>query len=97
MVLELQTNETLNLPEQLLVKGIEIDGSNLVYDKLRLKINTPDVIRSLTVFNVMGQKLKEMKLTARNFVTLDVSYLSSGIYYISANNINTKPLKFIKK
>ena len=97
VILELQTNKTLNLQRQETVKGMEIVGGSIVEDFLRLRMNSMRQLDALTVFNVMGQKLKEIRLSDRSFVDINVSYLSNGIYYIRANNSNMKALKFIKK
>ena len=97
VTLELQTNETLSTKDVTLAKGIAFKGSNLVSDFVSLKIHPYLNIDRLSVYNILGQKMEEYKVTDRNFVKLDVSYLSSGIYYITTNNKNLEPLKFIKR
>ena len=98
VVLELQTNKTLNLQEQEIVKRIKIVGSNIIDNSLRLSIGDAfENVQSFTIYNVMGQELKEIKIDDRSFVDINVSYLPSGIYYIVANNLKMKALKFIKK
>ena len=96
VTLELQTNKTLNIKEERVKENIKIEGSNIINDILRLRINNNLDINALYVYNVLGQKVEEIKLLDRNFVNLNVSYLSSGIYYISTGSNNMKPLKFIK-
>lgn len=97
VTLELQTNKTLNVERETVKESIKIEGSNIINDILRLRIKNNLEINSLSVYNVLGQKVEVIKLLDRNFVNLNVSYLSSGIYYISTNSNNMKPLKFIKK
>ena len=97
VTLELQTNKTLNVERETVKENIKIEGSNIINDILRLRIKNNLEINSLSVYNVLGQKVEEIKLLDRNFVNLNVSYLSSGIYYISTSSNNMKPLKFIKK
>ena len=97
VTLELQTNKTLSLKEELVKENIKIEGSNIINDILRLRVKNNLEVNSLSVHNVLGQKVHEIKLLDRNFVNLNVSYLSSGVYYISSKYVNMKPLKFIKK
>jgi len=54
-------------------------------------------IKRLTIYNILGQKMEEHQFLDRNFVKLNVSYLSSGMYYINTDNNITEPLKFIKR
>ena len=46
---------------------------------------------------ILGQKIEEIQIQPRNLIELNVSYLSSGMYYIATNNKNIEPLKFIKR
>jgi hypothetical protein len=96
VTLELQTNKTLSSKEVLVKENIKIEGSNIINDILRLRVKNNLELNSLSVYNVLGQKVEEIKLLDRNFVNLNVSYLSNGIDYINTRNNNMKPLKFIK-
>jgi len=96
VTLELQTNETLSSEKVAKQKGITFASNTIVDDFVALKIHPNQNINKLIIYNILGQITEEYSIQDRNFVKLDVSYLSSGIYYIIANNKNLEPLKFIK-
>lgn len=98
VTLTLETNKILlNTKTVTLKNGITIEGSNLVNNNLTLKINPQLNIKRLSIYNVLGQKMEEYPVEDRNFVKLNVSYLSGGMYYITVDNNITEPLKFIKR
>lgn len=96
VTLTLETNKTLSDKTSRPEHGITIEGSNLIKDHISVKIHPKLNIASLSIYNVLGQKMKEYQVVDRNFINLNVSYLSSGMYYIFTNNNITEPLKFIK-
>ena len=65
--------------------------------KLLIQIN-PLLFKSnyLTIYNTLGQKINTHKTQNINFLQINVSNFSSGIYYVVSSNSNLKPLKFIK-
>ena len=98
VTLTLETNKALLSTKTVELKnGITIEGSNLVDNYLYLKIHPELNIKRLTIYNILGQKMEEHQFLDRNFVKLNVSYLSSGMYYINTDNNITEPLKFIKR
>ena len=98
VTLTLETNRSLlNTKTVEFKNGITIEGSNLVDDIVTLKISEQLDINRLTIYNILGQKMKEFQVNDRNFATLNVSYLSTGMYYIIADKNLTEPLKFIKR
>ena len=97
VTLTLQTNETLGTKKFELKNEITIEGSNLVKNNISLKINSQLTIKKLSIYNILGQKMEEYQVEDRNFVKLNVSYLSSGMYYIITDNSIIEPLKFIKR
>ena len=98
VTLTLETNKTLLSVKTVELKsGITIEGSNLVKNDISLKIHEQLILKKMTIYNVLGQKMEEYHAEDRNFIKLDVSYLSSGMYYITTNNKNLEPLKFIKR
>ncbi len=55
-------------------------------------------LSTITLYNMMGQAVKHVTQTDdSNTISVDVSGLSSGLYYITTNILRSKPLKFIKK
>ncbi|WP_347921922.1 hypothetical protein [Pontimicrobium sp. SW4] len=98
VTLTLETNKTLLSTKTVAFKnGITIEGSNLVDEVVNLKIQPQLNINKLAIYNFLGQKMEEHQVKDRNLVKLNVSYLSSGMYYITADNNITEPLKFIKR
>jgi hypothetical protein len=98
VTLTLETNKTLLSTKTVVLKNaITIEGSNLISNYLTLKIHPKLNTNRITIYNILGQKMEEFQVENRNFVKLDVSYLSSGMYYITADNNITEPLKFIKR
>ncbi|TJY36005.1 T9SS type A sorting domain-containing protein [Pontimicrobium aquaticum] len=96
VTLTLETNETLSNKTLEPEYGITIEGSNLIRDNITVKIHPQLNITTLRIYNVLGQKMEEYKVVDRNFINLNVSYLSSGMYYIITDKNITEPLKFIK-
>lgn len=98
VTLALETNKTLlNTKKVAFKSGITIEGSNLVDNYLTLKIHPGLNAKRLTLYNILGQKMEVHQFEDRNFIKLNVSYLSSGMYYITVDNNIAEPLKFIKR
>jgi endonuclease/exonuclease/phosphatase family metal-dependent hydrolase len=94
VTLELQTPEALSLETPTYFNGIKFVGSNVVSEQLQLKI-TNSAIDNLTIYNTLGQKIETLKTKNVANLTIDVSKLASGIYYILTSNKLIKPLKFV--
>ena len=94
VILELQTTEELGVNDAVYNNGIKIVGSNVVSERLQLRITNSDVY-NLTIYNTMGQIVRHIKTHNETNVILDVSKLTSGIYYITSLNKLSKPLKFV--
>lgn len=97
ITLKLQTNETLNTNNFNFKQTFSIIGSNIVKNKLSIKIDT-NTFKSdfVFIYNILGQKIANYKTQNINLLQLNVSNLTNGIYYVVASNNNLKPLKFIK-
>jgi len=94
VTLELQTTEELGVNDFVYNHGIEIVGSNVVNEQLQIRIINSDV-SNLTIYNTLGQKVNYFKTNSEILITLDVSKLTSGIYYITSSNKLIEPLKFV--
>lgn len=94
VTLELQTPEALSVETPTYFNGIKFVGSNVVSEQLQLKI-TNSAIDNLTIYNTLGQKIETLKTKNVANLTIDVSKLASGIYYILTSNKLIKPLKFV--
>jgi exonuclease III len=95
VTVELQTTEVLSIVDVAFINGIKIVGSNVVKNHLNINITNND-INELTIYNTLGQSIKNVKLYNENTLNLDVSNLASGIYFIKPGNTrSSESLKFI--
>jgi len=95
VTLELQTNQTLSLDTFSSIKAIQIVGSNLVNDVIRLKLNPLAQIKTLTINNSLGQVIKTISVKNSLFIEENMSAFANGMYYITIPEQPHKPLKFI--
>lgn len=94
VTIELHTTESLSTNDVVYKNGIKIVGSNVVTERLTLSIRENN-INSLAIYNTLGQKITELKTNNASNLTIDVSKLASGVYYIISSNKLTEPLKFV--
>jgi hypothetical protein len=95
VTLELQTNQSLSIPELSISEMITILGSNVIDNTLKLKIDLRlqnDL--ELHIFNSLGQVVKTVDVN-NTLISIDASQMSSGIYYITSSRFQFKPLKFV--
>ncbi|HAB27081.1 MAG TPA: hypothetical protein DCE27_04515 [Xanthomarina gelatinilytica] len=72
-------------------------GTNMVDTTLEVQIHNQSLsTNKLYIFNTLGQVVKSIPLGTSNRLSIDVSGLKNGIYYIRMSNTNVQPLKFIK-
>jgi hypothetical protein len=94
VTLELHSAESLSTNDVVYNNGIKIVGSNVVDAYLQISISDRQLKR-INIYNTLGQNVKEVKLKNTTNMTIDVSTLAHGIYYISSSNKFIKPLKFV--
>lgn len=94
VTIELHTTESLSTNDVVYKNGIKIVGSNVVTDRITLSIRENN-INSLAIYSTLGQKISELKTDNASTLTVDVSKLASGVYYIISSNKLTEPLKFV--
>lgn len=95
VTLELETNASLSTDSFTLTDALTIQGSNLVSSLLQLEIQQGTFKdTSLYIYNTFGQLIQTFSVENTNTLTIDVSQLSDGMYYIVTQS--QKPLKFIK-
>ena len=94
VTIELHTTESLSTNDVVYKNGIKIVGSNVVTERITLSIRENN-INSLAIYNTLGQKISELKTNNASNLTIDVSKLASGVYYIISSNKLTEPLKFV--
>ena len=94
VTLELQLNETLNNKDVSDDIGFQIMGPNLISEQLHVKITTNQA-QFLVIYNTLGQVVTTLKIDQLGVVIIDVSKLSSGIYYLTSKTNLSSILKFI--
>lgn len=97
VVMELETNEALLGIPTYQTESFQIMGTNMVDTTLEVQIHNQSLSSNkLYIFNTLGQVVKSIPLGTSNRLSIDVSGLKNGIYYIRMSNTNVQPLKFIK-
>ena len=97
VVMELETNVTLLSIPTYQTESFQIMGTNMVDTTLEVQIHNQSLSSNkLYIFNTLGQVVKSIPLGTSNRLSIDVSGLKNGIYYIRMSNTNVQPLKFIK-
>ena len=99
VTVQIETNETLlNTIEDMASSNMfEIVGANLIENDIKIKLNTITFNnRSLNFYNTLGQIVKTINTDHSTFLTINLSNLTSGIYYIASPSMNVEPLKFVK-
>ncbi|PWI29062.1 hypothetical protein DI383_12975 [Flavobacteriaceae bacterium LYZ1037] len=97
VTLQLKTNETLLNIQPNTQESLQIIGTNMIESILEIKINNPSYhTKKLNIFNTLGQEVKSVPVGSSNKISMDVSTLSKGIYYLTLPNTNVQPLKFVK-
>lgn len=98
IVMTLETNKEIVLNTQHFTKkNALILKSTLVHDKLDIHLNSNASKNiSLQVYNVFGQKLMEHFPLDSKYISIDVSQLSNGVYYLTSNLQNSQVFKFLK-
>ncbi len=95
VTLQLQTNQSLSIPELSTQEMIAILGSNLIEHTLNLKIDLSLQNQlELYIINSLGQVVKTVDVN-NSLISIDASQFSSGIYYITSSKFQFKPLKFV--
>ena len=95
VTLELQTNQSLSIPEFSVPEMVTILGSNVIDNTLKLKIDLRlQNELELHIFNSLGQVVKTVDVN-NTLISIDASQMSSGIYYITSSKFQFKPLKFV--
>lgn len=94
VTLELQLNETLNNKDVSDDIGFQIMGPNLISEQLNVKITTNQG-QFLVIYNTLGQVVTTLKIDQLGVAIIDVSKLSSGIYYLTSKTNLSSILKFI--
>ena len=95
VTLQLQTNQSLSLDEFTTITAMQFIGSNVINDVLKLKLNPLAQLKTLTINNNLGQVIKTISVKNSLFIEENMSSMANGIYYITSQELQDKPLKFI--
>lgn len=98
VVMELETNKELVLSTQdFVVKNPILLEKTVVKENLNLHLDSSiSGSLSLEIYNALGQKLLEYSSKNEQFISIDVSHFSDGIYYLKTNLQNSQTFKFLK-
>lgn len=95
VTLELQTNQTLSLDQFTRNTALQFTGSNILNSTLKLKIEPRTELKTLIINNSLGQVVKTIDVKHSLYIEENVSAFANGIYYITSQELQLKPLKFI--
>ena len=96
VTIQLQTTQSLSMPEYVYQKPIEFIGSNIIKHTLHLKINNQSASnQTLNVYDNIGKLIKTINTKNSLYIYEDMSMLATGMYYILLPQMNMKPLKFV--
>ncbi len=98
IVMSLETNKQIVLGKEDYTRKISMNLEATVV-KERLKIHLGSNVSeevSFGVYNIIGQKLLEHRSVNQQYISIDVSQLSNGIYYLKSNLPNSPTFKFLK-
>jgi hypothetical protein len=97
VTIELETSESLSTSNFEITESVQLIGSNLVENTIRLKLD-PSKIKNNTfhIYNTYGQLINTFNVDNLNQININVSHLANGIYYITTQSNNFNSLKFIK-
>ncbi len=98
IVMDLETNKEIVLnTEPLVLQNIILLESTLIKDKLNIHLNSNlSGNISFEVYNVLGQKLSDYKSTNSEYISIDTSQLSNGVYYLKTSLPTSRIFKFLK-
>ncbi|MGO3182910.1 MAG: T9SS type A sorting domain-containing protein [Aequorivita sp.] len=98
IVMDLETNKEFVLSTSPFVQeNAIILESTLVKDKLNIRLNSNlSGNISFEVYNILGQKLLDHASANLEYISIDVSQLSNGIYYLTTDLPTSQIFKFLK-
>lgn len=98
IVMDLETEKeiVLNTPKYEPEKALTLEAT-LVKNVLNIRLNPNfENDSNFEIFNLVGQKLVEHRSQNQQYISIDISQLSDGIYYLKSDIKNSPPLKFLK-
>lgn len=98
VVMDVETNKEIVLSNQDFAREKLINlEATLVGEKLNLRLSS-NVSEKITfeVYNTIGQKLLEHHSENQQYISIDVSQLANGVYYLKSSLPNSPTFKFLK-
>ncbi len=98
VTLQLETTENmLHTTDVASANFYEIIGKNIVTSNLYLRVKNRTLINStFAIYNTLGQVVQSFSIKNTQPQTINVSNLSSGLYYIINSKFKAETLKFVK-
>lgn len=76
---------------------LEILVTNLTKTQLKIIVNrNPTFTNYVTIYNTIRQLIESVSIVNNEELNVNTTSYSNGMYYVALNEINVKPLKFIK-
>jgi len=98
VVMELQTDRVLNANTSTFTELIKFPKGNMTTSLIEVEVHPSiqfDV--DFKVFNVLGQKVLSIPNNGQTNVSIDISALSKGLYYLTTTHQNNKTFRIVKK
>lgn len=98
--LEIQTDQVLSLNDPVITNEsiISFPNGNIATNDLIIQTKNLSVQQTrISIYNTLGQVVRQATITNNSLINVNVSDFSSGMYYIQLENSNIEALKFIKR
>ena len=96
VVLEIETGQSLDVAQRVAEAKVVLPEGNIVKNNLIIEVPASVAKGDLYIYNLLGQKVQQVK--AKNLLTINanVASLTPGIYFAVFENSKVAPIKFIK-
>lgn len=97
---EIQTDQVLSVDDQTITNEsiISFPNGNIATNDLIIQTKNLSVQQTrISIYNTLGQVVRQATITNNSLINVNVSDFSSGMYYIQLENSNIEALKFIKR
>ena len=96
VVMEIETSQTLATTNLVHTTNFKLYNT-IVKNTIELEINRPNSTKeTIYIYSPIGKLVAKKQLNKTNRISIDISNLSNGVYYIKSTNTKQTPLKFIK-
>jgi subtilisin-like proprotein convertase family protein len=96
--LEICLNSTITSVKETNLENIVSVYPNPVNNQLTVSGLTNDIVATLTITDITGKTVRNPTISSVNQQTIDVSNLSTGVYFLKISSaLGTKTIKFVKE